>query len=101
MFKNKFNKKKYKTTTLKTMKCQWEIRKDQNKQRNSGSWIRILNALKILILPKLIKRFRGILNKISAVILKDIEKVILEFLQKSKVTRRDKIILKYGTKLKS
>ena len=31
MFKNKFNKKKYKTTTLKTMKCQWEIRKDQNK----------------------------------------------------------------------
>ena len=60
-----------------------------------------LSIVKILVLPNLIKRFNTTPNKISAILLKDIEKAVLKFLWKSRVTRRTKIILKHRTKLES
>ena len=72
-----------------------KLLKDLKKWKDkSCSWIRRLNIVKILILPKLIYRFNAITIKIPSGILIEIKRPILKSVYKYKGPRTSKTILK-------
>lgn len=78
-----------------------EIKKDLNEWRDIPcSVIGRANIIKMSILHKLSHRFDAIVIKIPAGICIDINKLILEFIQRSKETRMLKTIIKKKNKVR-